>query len=139
MATARVGTSATAIAGGVALAMAAGAALVLAAADAIWVSMPTADDAGLSLLVILGWALAVWASLIAVAVAVHLVRRLATRQRIAPIAIALVVATGVVIAGVVLLHPLAGSGGASASRGDAGERSVHQSVAHVAPLITARS
>lgn len=108
--------------------MAAGAALALGVADAIWASTPTAGDAGLSLLYVLGWALAAWAGLIAVLVVVHLARGLAARRRIAPVDVALVVATALVIVATVLMHPPAGSGGASASHGEASDGSASASI-----------
>lgn len=95
---------------GVALAMAAGAAVALAAADVIWLGTSDADGAGAMLLSVVGWTLLVWAALVGVAVVVHLVRSAAAGRRLAPIEIVLLIATAAVVSGVLIVHPLVGSG-----------------------------
>lgn len=97
------------VASGAALAMAAGAAIALAVADAIWFGTPTADGPALMLLYVVGWVLLVWAALAGIGVAVHLFRS-AAHRRPRPIEIVLVGAIAAIVVGVLLAHPLIGSG-----------------------------
>lgn len=106
----RADASSSAVVAGVALAMAAGAAVALAAADVIWLGTSDADGAGAMLLSVVGWTLLVWAALVGVAVVVHLVRSAAAGRRLAPIEIVLLIATAAVVSGVLIVHPLVGSG-----------------------------
>jgi hypothetical protein len=106
----RADASSSAVIAGVALAMATGAAVALAAADVIWLGTFDADGAGAMLLSVIGWTLLVWAALVGVAVVVHLVRSAAAGRRLAPIEIVLLIATAAVVSGVLIIHPLVGSG-----------------------------
>ena len=93
-----------------ALALAGCAALLLAVGDVIgFVSQST--DAVFTLLWVVGWVLLAWATIIGGAVLVHLILRAITfRRRPALVETVLVVASAVVIAGVIYAHPLVGSG-----------------------------
>ena len=89
------------------------AAVTLAAGAALTAS-PTAPEDLAVLVWVAGWALVGWAALAAAVGAVGLVRATARGRRPGPARVALVLtAVGVLIA-VVVAHPLAGSGAASA-------------------------
>lgn len=94
----------------VALAMAGGAAIALGVADAVWFGIPTADGPGLALLYIVGWALLVWAVLVGLVGLVHLVRSGRAGRRPTPVEVVLLAAAAAVVVGVLLAHPLIGSG-----------------------------
>lgn len=95
-------------AGAVALGLAVGAAASLTAAHLA--NRGTAADELVSLGVVLGFALLAWAAIVAVAVAVHLVRG-ARDRRPAAREILLVVATAAAIAGILWAYPPFGGGG----------------------------
>ena len=102
----------TAVAAGVALGLAGCAALSLAVGDAIGF-VTDRTEAVFALLFMVGWMLLAWATIVGGVVSVHLIR-VSFRRSPALIEIALVVATAAVIAGVILTHPLAGSGSGAA-------------------------
>lgn len=77
--------------------------------NVIWTSIPD-SDAMPTMMFLTGWALLTGAVIVGTVVAVHLVR--ARRSRLE---VALVLATALVVAGVVLAHPLVGSATATAT------------------------
>jgi len=85
------------------------AALSLAVGDAVGFVSASAEALS-TLSWVVGWVLLTWAVIAGGAVAVHLVRAVVLRRRVAPIEVGLVVATVAVIAWTICTHPLAGSG-----------------------------
>ncbi|MGM1029431.1 MAG: hypothetical protein ACQEWM_06090 [Actinomycetota bacterium] len=109
MATTRADPRSSAVASGIAISMALAAAIAIAVADAMWFGIPTADGAGITLVYVVGWVLLGWAALLGLAIVVHRVRS-GVDRRPAPIELVLLAATAAVIVGVLLTHPLIGSG-----------------------------
>ena len=109
METTRRDSGSTAVAAGVALALAGCSALSFAVGDAVGFVSPSAE-AVFTFSWLVGWMLLAWATIVGGAVAIHLIRAVASRRRPARVEIVLIVATAAVIAGVILTHPLAGSG-----------------------------
>lgn len=110
MATTLADPRSSAGASAVALGLATGAAIALAAADAVWFGIPTADGPGVTLLYVVGWLLLAWAAVVALATVVHLVRSASAGRRQTPLEIVLIAAALAVVVGVLLAHPMFGSG-----------------------------
>ncbi len=98
----------------VALALAAGAAASFSVSDAVGLSDPDAEDLFVGTW-LLGWVLLCWASLVLGASAVSLLRRAVARQPVSRSGAALLGATLALIAVMVWMHPLWGSGSGSGS------------------------
>lgn len=98
------------IAAGAALAFALSAAVALTVGDAIWRGIP-ASDAVPALLMMLGWLLLTWAVIVAGFVIVRIVRAASRRGTVAHSELLLVGASAVVIAALILVYPVIGSGG----------------------------
>jgi hypothetical protein len=96
----------------VALASAVVAGVVLWVADAVWYGIPESGGPGVSLLFIGGWSLLTCAAFVAVGVLIHLVVSALRRRGGAPLEFVLPAATIVLIAVILLAHPLAGSASA---------------------------
>jgi formate-dependent nitrite reductase membrane component NrfD len=95
----------SAVASGIALAMALGAAILLVVAHGASTDVESLE----TLSFVLGWALLIWAVIVGAAVLVHLLRT-RTQRRPGPVEVGLLVATVLVVLGVLLIYPPIGSG-----------------------------
>jgi hypothetical protein len=93
----------------VALALAGVAAMMLWIADAVWYGVPSSGGPGISLLFIGGWVLLAWAALLAIGVVVFVLSSSSSRRGLRPLEFGLLAATIVLVAGILVMHPLAGS------------------------------
>jgi len=96
----------------VAFASAGVAGVVLWVADAVWYGIPESGGPGVSVLFIGGWGLLTCAALVAVGVLIHLVLSVLSRRRGNALEFVLPAVTIVLIAVMLLAHPLAGSASA---------------------------
>lgn len=83
--------------------------LSLAAGEAMWVGIPSSDELP-TLLVVVGWLLVAWAIVVGGFALTHLIRTVRIDRRPSLIDAVLLGATVLVIASVMWLHPLTGSG-----------------------------
>jgi hypothetical protein len=109
--TAREESSSRTVVAGVALLLSVLGATALGIGAGIGFLTP-ATETVFTALALAGWLLLVWAALLGGVAAVGLVRSALARRRSAPLPSALVIATGVVIATVLIAQPLVGSSGA---------------------------
>jgi hypothetical protein len=93
----------------VALASAGVAAAMLWIADTVWYGIPDSSGPAVSLLFLGGWGLLACAVLLAVGVLIHLAPSAMNRRGVRPLEFVLPAATVVLVAGILLSHPLAGS------------------------------
>ena len=96
----------------VALASAVVAGVVLWVADAVWYGIPESGGPGVSLLFIGGWGLLTCAALVALGVLIHLVLSALSRRGGSTVEFVLPAVTIVLVAVILLAHPLAGSASA---------------------------
>ncbi|WP_146084467.1 hypothetical protein [Rathayibacter sp. AY1C1] len=102
-------TGSSSVVSWVALASTGVAAATLWIADAVWYGIPESGGPGVSLLFIGGWGLLTCAVLLTVGVLIHLAPSALSRHGKRPVEFVLPSAALVLIAGILLAHPLAGS------------------------------
>ena len=101
--------SSTTVVAAAGLALAGCGGLALAAGQAMWFGIPSSDEVP-TLLFIVGWVLVAWAMVLGGFALAHVIRTVRLGRRRSLIDAVLLVATAVVIAAIIWLSPLAGSG-----------------------------